>query len=59
MKGLLFSEIGEITADGKFSATGLDGRQIINESVDVLKEAWQKRWIFEAGSFLCPEKSEQ
>ena len=42
MAGNVVSEIGFVSSDGLFQITGLDGKLIIKEKVNKLKEAWQK-----------------
>ena len=42
MAGNIISEIGSVTADSFFQVTGLNGKRIIKEKINRLKEAWQK-----------------
>jgi phosphoribosylformylglycinamidine synthase subunit PurSL len=46
MSGANFAGIGVVKDTGKLEICGLDGRKIVRESIDDLKEAWQKplRW---------------
>jgi len=46
MAGVPCARIGAVTDDGAFEARGLDGKEIINETVAELKESWQAplRW---------------
>ena len=42
MAGNIVSEIGFVSADRLFQITGLNGKLIIKEKINKLKEAWQK-----------------
>jgi len=46
MSGVDFACIGRVECDPHLLITGMDGKELINESIDGLKEAWQKplRW---------------
>ena len=42
MTGNVFAEIGFVSADGWFEVTGINGRLIVKDKINQLKEAWQK-----------------
>ena len=42
MAGNVFSEIGFVSADGLFEVAGINGRPIVKDNINKLKEAWQK-----------------
>ena len=42
MKGVVFSQIGTVTKNGKLQITGLAGTKIIDEQISTLKAAWKK-----------------
>ena len=42
MTGNVFSEIGFVSADGLFEVAGINGRPIVKDNINKLKEAWQK-----------------
>ncbi len=46
LKGVSIGEIGIVSETNELEVYGLDGHKIVNESIDDLKEAWQKplRW---------------
>ena len=46
MAGCVYARVGVVTNDGRFKVTGLDGQDIINTEISLLKEAWQRplRW---------------
>jgi phosphoribosylformylglycinamidine synthase len=46
LKGISFANIGTVNGSGKLEVLGLTGKKIVSESINDLKEAWQKplRW---------------
>jgi hypothetical protein len=42
MAGIVISDIGFVSSDGFFQIAGLNGKLIIKEKINKLKEAWQK-----------------
>ena len=46
MQGTIFAAIGTINDTGKLDILGLNGKNVLDESINELKEAWQKplRW---------------
>jgi phosphoribosylformylglycinamidine synthase len=46
LKGVSFANIGTVNDSGKLEVLGLTGKKIVSESINDLKEAWQKplRW---------------
>ncbi|MBN1370129.1 MAG: phosphoribosylformylglycinamidine synthase, partial [Dehalococcoidaceae bacterium] len=46
MSGIDYACIGRVEDNPRLLITGLDGKELVNESIDSLKEAWQKplRW---------------
>jgi phosphoribosylformylglycinamidine synthase len=46
MKGNIYAQVGIVSKKGRFNVYGLNGKQIMYEKIDDLKESWQKtlRW---------------
>ena len=46
MQGVCFGNIGTINESNQLDIFGLTGKKVVSESIDDLKEAWQKplRW---------------
>jgi phosphoribosylformylglycinamidine synthase len=46
MQGTVFAAIGTVNGTDKLNVSGLNGKKILSESINDLKEAWQKplRW---------------
>jgi phosphoribosylformylglycinamidine synthase len=42
LKGVVRSQIGKTTADGRLVCAGLSGQSVIDESLDDLRQAWLK-----------------
>jgi phosphoribosylformylglycinamidine synthase len=42
MKGCTFAAVGTVREDGSFNITGLNGKHVVQSSIDELKEVWQK-----------------
>ena len=46
LQGVSFANIGTVNDSGKLEVFGLNGKKVVSESINDLKEAWQKplRW---------------
>ena len=46
LKGISFANIGTVNDSGKLEVFGLNGKKVVSELINDLKEAWQKplRW---------------